>query len=270
MTLRAIVADLEDIPEALRGEYQEVPDPTNKEKTVFALDLDDSLKTHPKLRSLFTANDRLKIEVREKAQALAEANERLSKLPEDFDPDSYHAMVEEHSARGKKIDERIAAVRAEEAKKLETALAPLHQRTAQLEAAMKQKAAREALAGALASANIAPEYMAAANALISSKYKIKTEESSPGEFSVVIETDEGESDPKAFVREWANGEEGKPFVNKARGGGAEGGGGGPIRGAADNPFHKSGWNLTRQQKLIQSNPNQARALAQAAGVKPNW
>ena len=271
MALHAILATLEEIPEALRAEYQEIPDPTDKTKTLWALDLDDSVRTHPKVRALSSTLDRLKASLSEKTTALATATERLAVLPEGFDPDAYRALIEESAGKGKKIDERIAAVRAEEAKKLEAALAPVSARVKLLEGAMKRKAASEVLGEALASSQVAPEFMAAASALLQTKYAIKTEELTPGEFSVSVETEAGDTDAKEFVRTWATSDEGKVFVAKAKGGGADGGQ--PARGGGENPFDGRGGktpNLTKQQILIKTNPAQARSLALAAGVRPTW
>lgn len=51
---------------------------------------------------------------------------------------------------------------------------------------------------------------------------------------------------------------------------SEGGGYNPARGGnppAKNPFAKDTWNMTEQGKLFRENPEQARQLAAAAGVK---
>jgi hypothetical protein len=267
--LSAILASLEGIPEGLRAEYQEIPDPSDKTKNIFVLDIDDGIKTHPKVRPLSRALESLKTELNDKRTALTEATDKLKVIPEGFDPDAYRAMLEEHASKGQKIDDRVAAVRAEEAKKTDALMLPLKTRITTLESAMKHKAASEAITEALTLANIAPEFMAAANALISSKYSIKTEEDKAGEFSVMIETDAGPSDAKAFVKDWASSDEGKVFVNKAKGGGAEGGKHG-FNGAGENPFSKDSRNMTKQQALITSNPVLARSMALAAGVRPSW
>lgn len=49
------------------------------------------------------------------------------------------------------------------------------------------------------------------------------------------------------------------------GAGARGGSGG-FGGGADNPFSAKGWNLTKQGQMVRSNPEQAQALAKAAGT----
>lgn len=270
MSIKAIVSALEELEEPLRPLFQEIPDPADKTKTIFALDLDDTINMHPKIRTMKTAFEATKTELKDKRTALAAAGERLKIIPDDFDPEAYKVLIEDATNKGKKIDERIAAVRAEEAKKTGELMAPLTARIAVLETSAKSKAASEAITEALTAANIAPEFMGAARALIASKYKIKTEEPEPGEFVVTIDTEAGDSDAKNFVRDWVQGDEGKHFVRKATGGGAEGGKpGGGTNG--ENPFAKGpGFNMTKQQAMIVANPVAARSLALAAGVKPSW
>ncbi len=60
--------------------------------------------------------------------------------------------------------------------------------------------------------------------------------------------------------------EASPHLFKAQNGGGyvPAGGGNPPAG---NPFAKDSWNMTEQGKLFRENPDQARQLAAAAGVK---
>lgn len=271
MALKSVAATLEELDESLRPLFQEIPDPADKTKTIFALDLDDTINNHPKIRAMKTALEATKTDLKDTRTKLGAATERLKIIPEDFDPEAYKILLEDKENKGKKIDERIAAVRAEEEKKTLALLAPKDARIAVLESSMKAKAANEAITEALTTANIAPEFMGAARALIATKYKIKTEEPEPGDFVVTIDTEAGDSDAKAFVRDWVQGDEGKHFVRKATGGGAEGGkpAGGGMNG--ENPFAKgAGWNMTKQQELIKANPMLARSKALEAGVRVTW
>ena len=59
----------------------------------------------------------------------------------------------------------------------------------------------------------------------------------------------------------------EPTGNNGTGSNPNGHKGGPT---GDNPFKAETRNLTKQQELIQTNPDRARALAQAAGVAVNW
>ncbi len=56
------------------------------------------------------------------------------------------------------------------------------------------------------------------------------------------------------------------FWPASKGAGADGGGGGGGGGAnADNPWHKDGWNLTKQGAIVRSDRPEAERLAKAAG-----
>lgn len=274
MTLQAIAPSLEEIPEALRQEYAETADPRDPTKKVWALDLDNSIRTHPKVRALSSTLEKLKSDLKARSSDLLAATDKLARFPEDFDPDTYHALIEEQAGKGKKIDEQIAAVRAEEQRKRDEAIAPLQSRAQTLEAKMKRKAVHEALTEALIAASVAPEFMSAAAALIEARYKVSVAEEND-EFAVTINSPTGDLDAKEFVRNWTQGDEGKPFVAKPRGGGANGGspGNGAGAGGADNPWDATGGkrpNLTKQQMLITKQPELARRYAIAAGVRPTW
>jgi len=117
------------------------------------------------------------------------------------------------------------------------------------------------LTAALAEAGVKdPNFLKAAKATILLEHK-------PG---VVVDGDKrvakvGDKALGDFVKEWAQGAEGKTFVAAPGngGGGAPGGQGG---GGAANPFAKESFNLTEQSRLYKENPTQAKAFAAQAGV----
>lgn len=89
--------------------------------------------------------------------------------------------------------------------------------------------------------------------------------------AVVVEGDArvakiGDKSVADAIKEWAASDTGKKFVAAPlnHGGGALGGKGGSE--GTNNPFAKETTNLTEQARLFRENPEQAKQLAQAAGV----
>jgi hypothetical protein len=269
MTIKAVYETQEEIPESLKGEYLEVPNPKDRAKTIFVVDVDDGIRQHPKVTPLNTSLETLKAELKVKKTELAEATEKLSRVPQDFDPDKWAALLEDSENKGRKIDQRIEQVRAETRAKAETELVkPLQDRVSQLEQNIRKKVLDEGLTNALVDANVSKELLPAARAFLASKGIIKLNETG-GEFVAEVENDLGiKVGLKDFVTDWTLTDEGKPFVSKPRGGGAEGTNGGtPPTTHGENPWAKGQKNLTKQQQILQSNPTLARQLAAQAGEK---
>lgn len=69
------------------------------------------------------------------------------------------------------------------------------------------------------------------------------------------------------MREWAQTDEGKAFIEAAgnSGGGAHGGGSGS--GKVNNPWSREHWNMTEQARIFREDPERARKMAAAHGKK---
>jgi hypothetical protein len=149
------------------------------------------------------------------------------------------ALEEKHATEMKKRDDKIAS----------------------LEAMLNNHVVDGGLVESLSKAGIAPHLMKAAKALI--KTQFKSEVSEKDGLPVAFIDGKAMTD---FVKEWAEGEEGKHFIGAPLNGG--GGNGGPKGkfSSADNPFKKETRNLTEQGRLKREDPERAKQLAAEAGV----
>lgn len=69
-----------------------------------------------------------------------------------------------------------------------------------------------------------------------------------------------------FVKAWTGGDDGKAYVAASSNSGGGAPGGKPDAGGPANPFAKETLNMTAQGQLYKTNPTQAKAMAEAAGV----
>lgn len=259
MALKTIVDNLDDVPEALRGEYKEIDGK-------FVLDI-EGIDAHPSVVNLKTAHERQKTANKTLQTDLTAAKARLEGLPDDFDVDAYEAL--QAQAEGKapaKTDEQVAQVRAQLEKKHQAELGKKDERIATLEGAVTKATIDDGLSKALDEAGVDPAFKPGAMALLKSKGAVKLIEED-GTFKAQVETDMGPMPLAGYVKDWSGSDEGKIYVKKATGGDAPGGNG---RTFADNPFDPKNPNKTKQQELIVANDAKARQMALAVGVKPNW
>lgn len=262
MALKTILDSLDDVPEALRGEYKEIDGK-------FVLDI-EGIDAHPAVVNLKTAHERQKTANKTLQTDLTAAKARLEGLPDDFDADAYEAL--QAQAEGKapaKTDEQVAQVRQQLERKHQGELAKKDDRIKTLEGALTQSKIDDGLSKALDEAGVDPAFKPGAIALLKSKGAVKLVEED-GTFKATVETDMGPMPLAGYVKDWTGSDEGKIYVKKPTGGDATGGNGQKF---ADNPWDASNGkkpNLTRQQALITENPAKARQMAQAAGVTPTW
>jgi hypothetical protein len=259
MALKTILDTLDDVPEALHGEYKEVDGK-------FILDI-EGIDAHPAVVNLKTAHERVKADKKKATDELAATKARLEGLPDDFDADAYETLVQQ--AEGKepaKTDEQVAQVRQQLERKHQADLAKKDERITTLEGAVTKATIDDGLSKALDEAGIDPAFKPAAMALLKSKGAVKLVEEDD-QFKAQVETDMGPMPLAGYVKDWAGGDEGKIFIKKATGGDAPGGNGQKF---TDNPFDPKNPNLTKQQELIAANDAKARQMAQAVGVKPHW
>lgn len=262
MALKTILDSLDDMPEALHGEYKEVDGK-------FVLDI-EGIDAHPAVVNLKTAHERQKQATRTAQADLATIKARVEGLPDDFDADAYEAL--KATAEGKapaKTDDQVAQVRAQLEKKHATELLKKDERIATLEGAVSRATIDDGLSKALDDAGIDPAFKPGAMALLKSKGSLKLVEED-GAFKAQVETDMGPMPLAGYVKDWSGSDEGKIYVKKPTGGDAPGGSGQKF---TDNPWDSSNGkkpNLTRQQQMISENAAKARQMAQAAGVTPTW
>lgn len=277
MTLKAIVDTLDGMPADVAKEYEE-------RDSKFYLLLEDDIKEHPKVKALKVALERTTARLKEKADRLAEVEEKLAAFPAEFDPDKYAEEQDELTglrSKKKKGDPDTDPEMAHQKKLLEQRIATMEKKHGEEKLALEAErndlvkeierlVADEGLTKALVSVGVEKKLMPGATALLRRAVKVHHNKDS-GEWSGFFETDLGETSIDEFVHNWAQSDEGVIYVAKPKGG--DGKGSGDRINMLDNPFSSSNGvkpNLTKQQDLIRANPEKARQMAQAAGVKPSW
>lgn len=261
MALKAIVDTLDDVPEALHGEYKEQK---IGDKTVFVLEV-EGVDAHPAVVNLKTAHERQKQANKTLTGDLSAVRARLEGLPEEFNAEEYERLVAAAEGKdGPKPDEQVARVRDQLERKHATELGKKDERIKVLEGVINRTLVDDGLNSALDAAGIDPKFKRAARATLKESGLIKLVEEE-GQFSAIVDTDMGPMALEKYVADWATGDEGKVFVAPARLDDAPGSR--TNRGTEPNPYAKDRWNKTEQGRLTTTDRNKAERLARAAGFK---
>lgn len=267
MTLRAVIENASDIPEALKSEYVE-------KDGKFFLDLDNTLNTHTAIIPLATALATVKKEKKTLQDKIAGLESRTAGLPDDFDPSKYADIVAELEAlktdpnRDKDTEAKLQRERERYEQRLRDAetkrLADLKTKDDEIkerDALIHETLVDGGLTEALVKNGIAKEFMGATRALLRGSVKVRKNDD--GKRHAVVDTDLGEVDIDKFVENWSKSDDGKPFVMPAKGGGGQGSGNG--RGSEINPWAKDSFNLTEQGRIVNTDKDKARRLMKSAG-----
>lgn len=268
MALGVLYETLDKVPEALHAFYIE-------QDGKFILDLADDVKVHPKVSNLQTAFEKQRTEAKKAKDELKILRDRVEGLPDDFDPSEYLRLKalegDPNDPDTKKKDEHLQSQKKHYEERLQSLEKKLRKEIEQKDDNVTKKhkvierlLVEDGLTKSLVEAGIGREYLKAAKAMLKDSVKVQEDD---GEYRAVVVTDMGEEDIPRFVTNWAQSDEGKVFVAKATGSDATGGSRTPT---GDNPFRKEQENLTKQQLLIRDHPEQARRLAKAAGINPDW
>ena len=272
MALKTILDSLDDVPDALKGEYKEL-------YGKFVLDV-ERIDAHPAVLNLKTAFERVKNDKKKLGADLETATAKLAEVPDDFDAEEWvrlkaeagdpddpenKAKKDEHLQSQKKVfEQRIASLE----KKHADAMAAKDTEISERDQVISTVLVEDGLTKALVEAGVAKEYLKAARAML--KPSVKVVRDDDGTRRAIVETDLGEEEIGKYVGSWSQSDEGKVFIAKPTGGDATGGQGARF---TDNPWDASNGkrpNLTKQQELISANPEKARQMAKAAGATPNW
>lgn len=253
MALKAIIDNLDDIPEALREHYAE-------KDGAFYLALDDFGK-HPGAVTLKATLNKLNREKADLAAKVAEWEPRIAALPEDFDPADWERLKS-----GKTGDEALAQIKEQHQRAMEQArnkhaedLARLAGDLQERDSYIDRTTRQEALRKSLREAGIDPTHEDLIADHLARQVKVAREET--GERRAFVETDIGEVGVADFVADWAK-SKGKPYLRPVSGPDAMGGG---RRFAGEaNPFAANHWNKTAQAQLP---ADKREAMARAAGFK---
>lgn len=274
MSLKAVLENLDDVPEALHGEYEE-------KDGKFYLKI-DGVDDHPSVLALKNALERQKTDRRKLADELKLLKDKYKDFPEDMtvdefnrlktaleeaeaDPNKKKQLQDEAVAARKMLEQKIAAME----KKHGEEVAKLMKNISGKDAFIAQLLIEDGLTKALIDAGVSKEFLKASKALLAKDVKVVEED---GEYHAIVTTDTGDLDIPEYVQDWVSSDEGKVFVAPAKGGDAGGGGGGgggkpPPRSVPGekNPWAKESWNLTQQGKMLKEDRVKADKLAKAAG-----
>lgn len=264
MKLKAVVDSLDGVDEALRSLYAESDDG-------YVLQL-DGIDDHPNVSGLKKTQSR----ALEQARKAKDERDELAARFDGIDPDKARealAKYEEWEAKGGVPDEdaiprelhekRVEAAKQSARKDAEKLQGEVDRLTAALEA----REIRGALKDAIAKAGVLEEYRDAVEALLLQRKPVVVWDE--GEPRGVFKDELGDvtAIPDA-VAAWAKTEAANPYMPSSgnEGTGSRGRGIRGTRGGA-NPFAKETRNITEQMRLMKENPEQARLLAQEAGVR---
>lgn len=257
MALKAILDSLDSIDASLHDHYAE------KDGT-FYLQI-EGIKDHPDTQALRSALERVRQEKKDLITAHDADKLRLEGLPDDFDASAYEAL--KGLADGKeppKTDEQVTRVREQLERKHQAELAKRDERIGGLEGQIRKVTIDDGLSKAMDEACVDPKHKAKLLPYLKAIGAIKLEESD-GEFKAIVDTDMGPVGLSRFVTDWAASDDGKDYVSKPSGPGANGNNG--RGGSAEvNPWAKDSFNLTKQGEITRTDPAKAQRFKAAAGA----
>lgn len=275
MALKAILETLDDVPEALHGEYkqQKIGD-----KTVYTLDV-EGVDDHPAVANLKSAYERVKADKAKLTNDLKDATTKLGTFPDGFDPAEWDRLKAEDEARQAdpdnkneraKIDAATAAVeqryRTQQERRDQAQAAALAEKDTIISAQdteLRNILVRDGLKAALATAGVKKGLISAAVAQFEHDAEVLVED---GRRVARMKADLGGEMIDKYIANWAQSDAAKDFIEPLKG--ADEVGSGRARGSFDNnPFGKNHWNKTEQGKLIRDDRSRAEQMAKAAGFK---
>lgn len=224
MGIQAIVTSLDDVQGDVKSFYKE-------QDGKFVLDV-DGLDDHPTVRGVITANKSNKEKRDQHKAELEQLQAKLSKIPEDFDPDAYQSMLEQiEKGTGPDVDERLAKQRAKLEENFQAAMAEKDGKLSSQDNAIRRMVIDDGLSRAMDKAGIDPVHKSKLLPYLKTVGKLTVE--SDGEvFKASVDTDLGAVALDQFVADWAATDDGKIYVAKSTGpkprGGEGGSGGGTV------------------------------------------
>jgi hypothetical protein len=272
MALKAIVENLDDVPEGSRGEYTEVTDPKTK-AVQYVLQIEGSIETHPAAKVLKDELARRRISERAATEKLA----KLAPFEALGDPTEVLAKLDripelEAAAEGK-IDETKMAALVDG--RVKAKVAPLERENSQLKEQVKtlggevegyktkekHRTVGDAVRAAIGKSQ-GFQSVALEDALLFAERHLELNDDG----NVVTKDNVGVTPGVDAVVWLSEMQPRKPhWWGTTQGGGATGGGKGNTGGGA-NPFSHAGWNVTAQGQLVRENRQRADQMAKAAGT----
>lgn len=222
MGLKAILESLDGLDEGLTGFYKEDGDK-------FVLDV-ENIDSHPKVRGVVTAN-KGNVAKRDKWKARAEELEaKVATFPEDFDPEEYASLkanASDDPDKTKAVNEQIQSLKATYEnqiaglkKKVEDVTAEKDVQIAERDSYIDRTVKDADLKQSLLDVGVDPKFLNATLALHKDAAKVVRDDD--GSRRGIFETDLGEVPIGQFIKEWAETDQGKPFIKPATGPNANG------------------------------------------------
>jgi hypothetical protein len=271
MALKAIVDNLDDVPEEFRGEYKEQTDPKTK-AVVHVLDIEGSIELHPAARVLKDELARRRVSEKKATDKLAllAPFETLGK-PEDVQAQLDRIPELEALAEGKMDDTKINTLVET---RIKSRLAPIERElgtwktkatelegtVSKFQAENKQRSIADNVRAAVSrSQGFQP--VAMEDAIVFAERMLEVNEDGH-----VVTKDGVGVTPGVDAVVWLTEMQAKKphWWGTTQGGGAQGGRLGGAGGA--NPFSHEGWNMTEQGNLVRTNRARAEQLAKSAGT----
>lgn len=272
MTIKAVLDSDQfgELDESLQGLYKEQDDS-------YVLDLDgvDDLPSVKGLRNAMQNAKKEKGQYRDTADSLKKRFGPLVDIEDldlsDVDPERVEQMrpyltgeqeIPEPGEKQQKVD--VDKIKANATKPFEKKLSETEERLQETTARLHQHVRDSALTEALSKNKVAEPYFDAAMAMFRSRIKVIEDD---GKLVPVIDDDAaGELPVDKFVKEWAQTDQGKAFIEAAgnQGGGARGGG---DKGGLKNPWSPEHWNMTEQARIYREKPERAQQMAAQYGKK---
>lgn len=269
-TLKSILENLDDLDASLHEMYTE-------KDGKFILNV-DGIEEHPGVAALKSALEKQKVARVKLADENKVLKDRLSKIPDDYDPEEIirlKATIEEMEKdpkrqQGDKTAQEAVAARKMLEEKIKTMEKSHEKEIAARDAKLKEKDAfigqlliDEGLTKALIESGIDKAYLKAAKALLKPDVTVNEED---GEYKAIVKTDTGDLDVSKYVQDWVASDEGKPFIPPAKGADAGNAGKPQKPGSSEkNPWLKEHWNETEQGRLFRTDRAKAEKFAKAAG-----
>jgi hypothetical protein len=288
MPLKAILENLDDLDPSLHDHYTE-----KDGKYILQVELFDK---HPQVVSLKAAFERLKEDRRKfladlKAKDYEAVIAKLGPLPEDFDLEEYNGMreriteLEEENETLKsgnddpkktkdrqdeltRLRERLEQKNTTLQRKYDEMVATKDKEINDIKSTLKKTIIEDSLNSVLDEVKVAPKLKKAAKALLRDDIAV---EEVDGVYKPVVKTDLGEVTLGEYVKTWAASDDGKEFVDKMKGSGAE-------PSDKENNREANPWvsdpakgirpNLTKQGEILKTDKAKAKRLMEAAKIDP--
>jgi len=280
--LRAVIENLDDVDEAYRDAYVETKDKDGKVR--FTLDLNEDIKSHPEVVSLHNAHEAQKKDNRTLRTRLTEVEKRIEGLPEDWNSEEWDRLKEvdtqfkelkekgeddpdkkrAHEAEIQSVKKMHEQQLAKKDKAMQEAIRERDERNKSLSDKIQAMVVRDGMVRLLAENGVKRDVLDFVHAKLEKSVKVVEDE---GEFKAVVKTDLDDQMPlDQFISKWVQSDEAKPFVEQAKGGGAEGGSGRRVE-TDSNPWSKAYWSMERQNAIFAKDAAKAERMAKAVGHK---